>query len=74
MLEDLPHYEIKSRSTSWWKTMYSVQKGGVTGRYEGIECTERKVKRNEMKLLIKPQIKAEKHARIICWRDEWMCS
>ena len=46
--------------------MYSVQKGGVTERDEGIECTERKVERNEIKLLMKSQMKADKHSRIIC--------
>lgn len=37
--------------------MYSVRKGGVTERDEGIECTERKVERNEINLLVKSQMK-----------------
>jgi len=35
--------------------MYSEQKEGVTERDESIECTERKVERNEVKLLMKSQ-------------------
>jgi len=46
--------------------MYSVQKGGVTEGEEGIERTEREVRRNEAKLLMKSQMKVEKHSGIIC--------
>jgi len=46
--------------------MYSVQKGCVTERDEGIERTGREVGRNEVKLLMKSPMKVEKHSRIIC--------